>query len=53
MLKKYKIRLNPTPEQETYFKKGRGIARFTFNFVLGEWKDKPQSRQKENNWGNK
>ena len=34
----HKIRLNPTVEQETYFKKASGIARFTYNWALGEWK---------------
>ena len=34
----HKICLNPTAEQETYFKKASGIARFTYNWALGEWK---------------
>ena len=38
MLIAHKIRLNPTIEQETYFKKASGIARFTYNWALGEWK---------------
>jgi putative transposase len=38
MIKSHKIRLNPTTEQEIYFKKACGIARFTYNWVLGEWK---------------
>jgi putative transposase len=38
MIKSHKIRLNPTAEQETYFKKACGTARFTYNWMLGEWK---------------
>ena len=38
MLITHKICLNPTAEQETYFKKASGIARFTYNWALGEWK---------------
>jgi transposase len=32
MLKAHKIKLNPTPEQEVYFKKACGVARFCYNF---------------------
>ncbi len=38
MVKAHKIRLNPTPEQEVYFRKACGIARFVFNWGLAEWK---------------
>ncbi len=38
MIKAHKIRLQPTPEQETYFAKAAGTARFTFNWALSEWK---------------
>jgi putative transposase len=31
----HKIRLNPTPEQEQYFRKAAGNARFTWNWALG------------------
>lgn len=37
MIRAHKIRLNPTPEQETYFRKAAGIARFTYNWGLAEW----------------
>jgi putative transposase len=38
MLKAHKIRLNPTPEQEQYFKQACGVARFCYNWGLAEWK---------------
>ena len=38
MVKAHKIRLNPTPEQEVYFRKACGTARFVFNWGLAEWK---------------
>lgn len=33
----HKIRLNPTPEQVTYFKQACGTARFVWNWALAEW----------------
>lgn len=38
MIKTHKIRLNPTKEQESYFQRAVGIARFVFNWGLAEWK---------------
>jgi putative transposase len=38
MIKAHKIRLNPAPEQEVYFRKAAGTARFVFNWALAEWK---------------
>ena len=38
MIKAHKIRLNPTPEQEIYFRKAAGTARFVFNWALAKWK---------------
>ncbi len=38
MIKAHKIRLNPTPEQEVYFRKACGTARFVYNWGLVEWK---------------
>ena len=38
MIKAHKIRLHPTPEQETYFAKAGGTHRFTFNWALAEGK---------------
>ena len=33
----HRIRLNPTPDQETYFRKAAGTARFVYNWALAEW----------------
>jgi len=38
MLRAHKIRLNPTAEQETYFRKAAGTARFIYNWELKEVK---------------
>jgi len=32
MIKAHKIRLNPSPEQELYFRKAAGTARFVYNW---------------------
>src|SRR5712692_8234205 len=37
MIKAHKTRLNPTPEQEVYFRKACGIARFVYNYGLAQW----------------
>ncbi len=34
----HKIRLNPTPEQEVYFRKAAGTRRFVYNWALDRWK---------------
>lgn len=34
----HKIRLTPTPEQEIYFRKACGTARFAYNWGLAEWR---------------
>jgi len=38
MIRAHKIRLNPTPEQEVYFRKAAGTARFVYNWALDRWK---------------
>jgi putative transposase len=38
MQRAHKIRLNPTPEQEQYFRKATGTARFAYNWGLVEIK---------------
>jgi len=38
MQRAHKIRLNPTPEQESYLKQACGIARFTYNYGLRQYK---------------
>lgn len=39
MIRAHKIRLNPTPEQEIYFRKAVGISRFVYNWGLARWKE--------------
>ena len=49
MLRAHKIKLNPTPEQEVYFRKACGIARFTYNWALDTWcknRNKPKDDRK-------
>jgi putative transposase len=38
MIKAHKIKLNPTPEQEEYFKRAAGCARLAYNWALAEWR---------------
>src|SRR6266540_3512836 len=38
MMRAHKTRLNPTLEQEVYFRKACGVARFAYNYGLAEWK---------------
>ena len=33
----HKIKLNPTPEQEAYFRQAVGCARFVWNWVVAQW----------------
>lgn len=37
MILSHKIKLNPTPEQVTYFRRACGVARFAFNWGLEHW----------------
>lgn len=37
MIKAHKIRLHPTPEQEEYFRKAAGTARFCSNWARAEY----------------
>ena len=39
MHRAHKIRLNPTPEQEDYFRRATGTQRFVFNWGLAQIKD--------------
>jgi transposase len=34
----HKIRLDPTCKQENYFRQACGVARFTWNWALAQWK---------------
>ncbi len=38
MIRAHKIRLNPTPDQEVYFRKAAGTKRFVYNQALELWK---------------
>jgi transposase len=40
MIRAHKIRLNPTPEQASYFWRASGTARFVYNWALARWKQK-------------
>jgi putative transposase len=46
MIKAHKIRLNPTPEQETYFAKATGTARFCYNWARAEWERQYEAGEK-------
>jgi putative transposase len=39
MKRAHVIRLNPTPEQEVYFRKACGVARQAYNWALARWKE--------------
>ena len=39
MILSHKIRLYPTPEQETALKKAAGCSRFAYNWGLAQWKE--------------
>lgn len=39
MQRAHVIRLNPTPEQEVYFRKACGVARHAYNWALARWKE--------------
>ena len=39
MILAHKTRLNPTPEQEEYFRKAVGTVRFAYNWGLARWKE--------------
>ena len=46
MILAHKIRLEPTREQEIYFRKATGTARFVYNWGLAEWKRMYQAGEK-------
>jgi len=48
MIRAHKIRLNPTPDQEVYFRKACGCSRLAFNWMLAEWKRVYESGEKPN-----
>lgn len=48
MLLVHKIALKPNNKQVTYFKKACGVARFSYNWALAEWKKQYESGGKPN-----
>lgn len=44
----HKIRLDPTLEQQAYFRKGCGTARFAWNWALAKWEASYKAGQKVN-----
>jgi len=46
MIKAHKIRLNPAPQQEDYFHRASGVARFAWNWTLEEYKRRKAAGQK-------
>jgi putative transposase len=48
MKRAHKIRLAPTQDQEAYFRRACGTARFTYNWALAEWKRRYQNGDKPN-----
>ena len=39
VMKTHRIRLNPTKEQEDYFNRASGAARFAYNWGLARWNE--------------
>ena len=48
MQRSHVIRLNPTPEQEVYFRKACGVARHAYNWALARWKEARSSGERVN-----
>ena len=46
MIKAHKIRLNPTEEQQSYFARAAGTARFVWNWALAEWNRQYEAGEK-------
>lgn len=49
MTKAHRIKLNPTPQQAAYFMRAAGVARFAWNWALGEYK-RLKDAGEEVNW---
>ncbi len=47
----HKIRLKPTYKQEDYFRQACGVARFTWNWALAEWKRQYEADKKPTGLG--
>jgi putative transposase len=48
MLLVHKIELSPNNAQRTYFTKACGVARFSYNWALSEWKKRYEANEKVN-----
>lgn len=48
MLRAHKIRIFPSEEQEILLRKSCGVARFSYNWALGKWKEKYENKEKVN-----
>lgn len=51
MILSHKIRLNPTAEQEEYFRKAVGTVRFAYNWGLAEWQRQYEAGERPSAWG--
>lgn len=47
MLRTHKIRLNPTQAQAMHFARACGVARFAWNWALGQWQQQYQLHQQD------
>jgi len=47
VLRSHRIRLDPTPSQATYFAKGCGVARFSYNWGLARWQAQYEAHLKD------
>lgn len=56
MILSHKIALDPTVEQEVYFRRAAGTARFAYNWALGQWQEqhkaggKPSANKLKAQW---
>ena len=46
MLLAHKLELKPNNKQTTYFKKACGVARFSYNWALANWKEQYKNGEK-------
>ncbi len=46
MIRVHQIRLDPTQEQEVYFRRACGVARFAYHWALGRWQEQYKAGEK-------
>ncbi len=51
MIASHTIRLRPTTGQQAYFRKACGVARFAYNWALGQWKTQYEQGEKPSTYG--